>query len=214
MNIKIDDVPVERQYETKFLGVILSSDLKWSVHIDVVICKISKTIGIISKVRHLIPQELTRLLYITLVEPYINYCNIVWASPDPTTKLDKIFKIQKTYRRLITFSKSRAHSLEPFQRLNILNVYKLHKFQLLCYMYKLMNNKLPNAFNFLRNSDVHSHDTRLKNNLRTEFRRTGNRGNTTRFRGPAVWNSMANEVQNAPSLMVFKRRIKYLLIHE
>ena len=28
MNIKIDDVPVERQYETKFLGVILSSDLK------------------------------------------------------------------------------------------------------------------------------------------------------------------------------------------
>ena len=214
MNIKIDDVPVERQYETKFLGVILSSDLKWSVHIDVVICKISKTIGIISKVRHLIPQELTRLLYITLVEPYINYCNIVWASPDPTTKLDKIFKIQKTYCRLITFSKSRAHSLELFQRLNILNVYKLHKYQLLCYMYKLMNNKLPNAFNFLRNSDVHSHDTRLKNNLRTEFRRTGNRGNTTRFRGPAVWNSMANEVQNAPSLMVFKRRIKYLLIHE
>ena len=46
MNINIDDVPVERQYETKFLGVISSNDLKWSVHIDVVICKISKTISV------------------------------------------------------------------------------------------------------------------------------------------------------------------------
>ena len=55
---------------------------------------------------------------------------------------------------------------------------------------------------------------RLKNNFCTEFRRTRNRGNTTRFKGPAVWYSTTIEVQNAPSLIVFKWRNKSLLIHE
>ena len=50
---------------TKFLRVILSSNLSWRCHADMVLNKISKNIGIISKVRHLIP------VHLTLVEPYI-----------------------------------------------------------------------------------------------------------------------------------------------
>ena len=35
------------------------------------------------------PQEHS---YFILDEPYINYCNIVWAGPQPTKLLDKILK--------------------------------------------------------------------------------------------------------------------------
>ena len=80
LNICIQNTLIEKQQETKFLGVILSDDLKWNKHVNTVVHKISKTIGIISKVRHLLPQTSTRTLYLTLVEPYINYCNIVWAA--------------------------------------------------------------------------------------------------------------------------------------
>jgi len=52
-NILINDVQLHRQYETKFLGVILSADLKWQKHIDIIANKTSKNFGIISKVRHL-----------------------------------------------------------------------------------------------------------------------------------------------------------------
>ena len=45
--------------DTKFLGVILSSDLRWSKHINIVVNKISKNIGIIVKVRHLLPTSHT-----------------------------------------------------------------------------------------------------------------------------------------------------------
>ena len=40
----------------------------------------SKTIGIIAKVRHLLLGS-ARTLYMTLVEPYINYCNTVHICP-------------------------------------------------------------------------------------------------------------------------------------
>ena len=76
----INNVPLEVQCVSKFLGVILSSSLKWNKHIELVRNKISKNVGIVSKVRHLLPQDLTRNLYLTLVNPYICYCNLVWSS--------------------------------------------------------------------------------------------------------------------------------------
>ena len=64
LSLLIENSPILRQFETKFFGVILSANLKWSKHIDVVLNKISKSIGIVSKVRHLIPPNLTRMLRI------------------------------------------------------------------------------------------------------------------------------------------------------
>ena len=96
LNIKIQETTLIRQYETKFLGVILTDKPKWNKHIDVVSGKASKYVGIISKVRHLIPLHLTRLLYSNLVEPYITYCNLVWCLPVKTVMLDKILKTQKS----------------------------------------------------------------------------------------------------------------------
>ena len=46
--------------------------------------KTSKFLGIISKVRHLLSVHLTGLLYLTLVEPYMTYCNIIWCQPEKT----------------------------------------------------------------------------------------------------------------------------------
>ena len=82
INICFRDTTLARQYESKFLGVILTSQLKWKKHIDVVLSKTSKCLGILSKVRHLVPVQLTRLLYLTLVEPYMAYCNIIWCQSE------------------------------------------------------------------------------------------------------------------------------------
>ena len=96
---------------------------KWHKRTEIIINKASKNIGIISKIRHLLPENLTRTLYLTLVDPYMSYCNIVWSAPNNTDQLDKILKLQKKYCRLITFSDFRAHSKPLFQRLSILSVY-------------------------------------------------------------------------------------------
>ena len=137
LNISLQNTFIEKQNETKFLGVILSDDLRWNKHVNAIVNKISKTVGIISKVRHLLPRHSTRTLYLTLVEPYINNCNIIWAGPQPTTLFDKIMKIQKKYCRLITFSDYRSHTKELFTELNFLDVYKIYTLQLSLYNRRL-----------------------------------------------------------------------------
>ena len=174
LNIKIQETLLIRQYETKFLGVILTDKLKWNKHIDVVSSKASKCVGIISKVRHLIPLHLTRLLYSTLVEPYITYCNLVWCLPVKTVMLDKILKIQKKYCRLMTFSSFTARSKPLFLQLKILPVYDIYKLQLATYMYKILNNLIPtfDHHSFITGSSIHDHDTGYKNYLRKPICRT------------------------------------------
>ena len=109
-NIFVGNTNIEQQFDAKFLGVIISSDLGWNKHIDVVRSKSAKNVRIIAKVRPILPETHTRVLYLALVEPYMAYCYIVWAASRKTGKLDHLFRIQKKYCRFITFSHFQAHS--------------------------------------------------------------------------------------------------------
>ena len=216
VSILLSGVQMNRVVDTKFLGVIISSNLTWNKHIDIVINKISKTLGILCKVRHLLPLVGTRTLYMSLVEPYINYCNLVWAQPDPTVYLDRIFRIQKKYCRIITFSDFRAHSEPLFKKLSILNVYQMYKYQIALFMYKNMKGILPTSgsFSFVTNDSIHGHYTRGCRNIHLERCRTRKRQLTVLHQGPKMWNSLSAHLRESPSVNVFMKRIKTFLINK
>ena len=66
--------------------------------------------------------------------------------PHKSTQLDRKMRIQKNYCRLITFSKYDAHSRPLFVRLSILNVYEVHKYQLLSHIFCISNNLIKNVY--------------------------------------------------------------------
>ena len=209
-NIFIGRTPLERLQNTKFLGVVLSHDLSWNKHIDVVLNKISKNIGIIAKVRHLLPLSHTCILYRTLVEPYLNYCNLVWASQHKRGNLEKILKVQKKYCRIITFSEFQAHSGPLFKQLAFLTVYSIFRFQLAIFMYKCTHNLLPHneSYSFVTGNTLHSHATRHCTDLVTAYCRTTCRWTTVQIQGPKLWNSLPDYVKNVPSVNQFRSRVR------
>jgi len=214
-NIFIDNIQLARQYDTKFLGVILSANLKWNKHIDIVVNKMSKNIGIISKVRHFLPQHLTRNLYFTLVHPYVTYCNLVWASPHKSTQLERVMLKQKKFCRLITFSNYTEHSRPLFVRLSILNVYEVHKHQLLTHIYSTQNKLITNTYSqtyYNANSKIHDHNTRQKDNLHIPMCRTSTKQNTIAFQGPKLWNSLPMDMRSSISINIFKTKVKKFLL--
>ena len=79
-NIVLDNVILPRVDKVKFLGVYLDSSLSWKYHIHEVESKVSKNIGIISRLKHLLPTHILRMLYCALILPYFSYCNLVWAN--------------------------------------------------------------------------------------------------------------------------------------
>ena len=56
----------------EYLGISIDSDLSWKHHTDYICHKVSKSIGIVAKLRHYIPQRLLLNIYHTLIAPYTN----------------------------------------------------------------------------------------------------------------------------------------------
>ena len=55
----------------KYLSILIDSNLPWNDHVANVVLKISKTIGIIARVRHFLPTSVLLNIYNSLVYPYL-----------------------------------------------------------------------------------------------------------------------------------------------
>jgi hypothetical protein len=103
ITLKIDNMHITRVGHTKFLGVVINEKLTWDNHISLVSNKVSKSIGVLRRIHSKIPDSILQSLYYTLINPYFEYCNVVWAT-STTGELEKLFRVQKRTVRLITKS--------------------------------------------------------------------------------------------------------------
>jgi len=71
---------IERVDSTKFIGIYIDESLTWANHIKIIANKIAKNVGIIRKISHLLSTKILKSLYYTMINPYLTYGNIVWAS--------------------------------------------------------------------------------------------------------------------------------------
>ena len=55
----------------KFLGVILDNGLTWRDHIMSISKKVSKCVGILSKLKSILPSSVLKALYNALIVPYL-----------------------------------------------------------------------------------------------------------------------------------------------
>ena len=92
--VNIDGINVQQVTEDKFLGIIVTENLSWDSHIKPIKNKVSKSIGIIRKIRKNMPCDVLRNLYFSLLHPSFEYCNVIWAV-NITVSLESLFRMQK-----------------------------------------------------------------------------------------------------------------------
>ena len=64
----------------KYLGLMIDSNLSWKYHIESICHKISKSIGIISKIRYYVPRRVLLSVYNSLISPYLTYGICGWRN--------------------------------------------------------------------------------------------------------------------------------------
>ena len=79
-DLKINNICIDRVSEFNFLGLIISSDLKWNKHIEHISLKISKVIGIMFRMKYILPSGILHTIYNTLIMPHYSYCLLTWGS--------------------------------------------------------------------------------------------------------------------------------------
>ena len=191
----------------------LDQHLNWTTHVDSVIGKISKTCGILNKLKYRLPKTVLLTIYQSLILPYLQYCAIVWANCS-STKLNSILVLQKRAVRAISRLKRLAHSAPYFQNLQILTISDIYTLQVSQFMFKFLSNSLPANFSnyFVINSSVHSYNTRKSQDFHLLFVRTFKRTISLRHNGPRIWNSLSFDIRNENSYKLFSRKLKKSLM--
>ena len=56
-NLFIENIHIKKEHVTKFLSVFIDESLSWKQHIDIISSKISKSIGILYKLRDVLRKQ-------------------------------------------------------------------------------------------------------------------------------------------------------------
>ena len=209
ISVKIDNISIKQVKFTKFLGVLINENLTWTEHIDNLINKANKNIGVIRKLRCILPFRVLRTLYNALIHPYFSYCNIAWAS-HPTSKLDELFRVQKKAIRIINNKKWTEHTAPLFKSAGILKISDINKVQVACFVYKSLHNCLPLTFAnyFTLNFVIHGHDTRSSVNIHMLQSRISARKCSIKIYGAKIWNDIPIAIKQSNSEHTFKKKLK------
>ena len=100
----------------QLLGVYIDENLNFAGHISELRTRASQKVGMIVRLRNLIPCNAKLMLYNTSILPYLTYCHLVWkfCKSSDSRKIERIqeralravYKSQtETYEELLTRTK-------------------------------------------------------------------------------------------------------------
>lgn len=99
-NYSFNNYAMQRVSQYKYLGLLFTTTLSWSSHIDKTCNKALKKLGYLNRSLRLAPKETKLLTYKTLVRPILEYGATVWY-PYKITDIKRVESIQKKAIRFI-----------------------------------------------------------------------------------------------------------------
>jgi hypothetical protein len=159
--LQIENKNLDMVEQFNFLGIELDDKITWSSHINKISLKITRALGIINKLKLILPQRIMMILYNTLIVPHLNYGLLVWG-----TQTSRILVLQKKAVRMLSLSKYNSHTSPIFKMLEILQIKELYKLRMLKFYYNLQKFKTPIYFSNCLNSNniVVTYNTRFQQN--------------------------------------------------
>ena len=195
--VVLNGIEVDRTNSIKFLGIILDETLNFTEHTNYICGKISKTIGIMNKVRFL-PGHILCTTYNTLVAPYMQYGIKAWYGC-PNYNRIHIQILQNKCIRIIKNLDRRTNTDSDRKLLSILSVANIYTLQVAQFMSSIVhgNNLIP-EFNFILDQSIPTHEYPTRNivNFRPpRVDRTKCR-HAMEYAGVAVWNQLPEALRN------------------
>ena len=115
--IRINEIDIERVDEFDFLGLTINENMTWNSHIRKISNKISRVVGIMNRLKHVLPQSALKLMYDSLINSHLQFCTTAWGY-----QCNRVTKLQKRALRIMCGAKYNAHTEPLLKRCNILKL--------------------------------------------------------------------------------------------
>ena len=205
INLNFDHHEIVPQSVCKFLGIRIDSNMTFKPHIQYVMNKIAKHIGILYRIRDQLPRSARLDYYYAFIFPYLSYNVTVWGGAYPTT-LSPLIIMQKKIIRIICDAGYIDHTTPLFHELGILKFLDIYDFNLLVHMHK----------SILREEycQTHNLNTRNRNAAISVSHRLTLTRHAVSWAGPKAWNLLPENIRSIPEIKTFKKAIKGHLLNK
>lgn len=130
VNLQYKSQAVEMVNSIKTLGVYFTQHMQWNDHINSILLKASKAVGIVWRHKSILPLKAKLAIYNALFLSHLNYCMLVWGTTTKTN-LRKISPLHNKILRLIYNLPYRHTTQHLFNEHEIMNVFNLYSYRLL-----------------------------------------------------------------------------------
>ena len=184
-HLMINNTLIEQVTEFNFLGLTVNEFMNWHSHTQKIANKISRTLGVMNRLKRYLPISAMKLMYDSLILSHLQFGITNWGF-----EWDRISKLQKRALRIMTNSRYNAHTEPLFKQLHLLKVKDIFDVQCLKFWYKFVNNELPNYIRnmFTYNHELHDFETRNRDRLHLYQTRTSGARNVLRHHIPELLN--------------------------
>ena len=126
----------------KHLGVTISSDCKWSAHINSIVVKASKQIAVLRKLKFHLSRNFLDKMYLTFIRPILEYSCEVWDNCSKTES-DRLEKLQLEAGRIVTGLTAYARLSSIYDETGWEKLSDRREQRKLSLFYKIVNGNVP-----------------------------------------------------------------------
>ena len=102
LSLDFDGIVLNSVNKHKHLGIIISSDCKWTKHINSLIQRTSKQLNVLRKLKFRLKWEYLENIYFTFIRPILEYSSEVWDINCGQVNSDRPEQLQLEAARIVT----------------------------------------------------------------------------------------------------------------
>jgi hypothetical protein len=208
--LTLDGVIIKEVSTHKHLGLIFNRTLNWSDHIDSLVTKAGRCIGLLRRINRDVPRECLEILYKSMVRPILEYCDTIYDGSTDTT-LKRLESTQRQAALTCTNAYKHTHHETLLEELSWAPLSLRRKHHRLNLMYKIQHEISPD---YLSNLCPPLTRERTPYDLRTGMNITAPSQRTTTYQKSFFpqtindWNLLPLNIREIATIHTFKETLK------
>ena len=197
LKVKIEGKKLYPSEFVKYLGVLIDCHLRWNYHIDFIAPKLSRALGMLTKVRNFVDSNTLRSVYFGIFSSIMFYGALVWGQL-LNKHVNRILRLQDRAIRVLNFASYNDSRGPLYKKMRILKFTDYVYLQNFLFVHDSFEGKLPTVFNdyFMFSNKQHNYHTRAaaNNHISLSRKRTMIYGiRSVTYQTAHVWNSILKE---------------------
>ena len=208
LKMDFDGVLIEPSNLVKNLGVVFDNYMTFEKHINDLRRKTMGSLLFLNHLKDKVEKDTRIMLVQSLALCSIDYCFKIWGSAGKT-QIQRVQKLQNFAAKIAVGNVRKYDRATPcINELNWLKIELKYKYELCVFMYKRVNDVIPEMLMPL--TPVHSITqarTRQSENFYVSMNRTNSGGRELAKSCPRLWNTLPRDLKGAGTVTTFKRKL-------